>query len=83
MTKNNTKNPSLDQYPSGEIAEKTYHVEDYQSSNTVDKGLALSHEMTMDDYYEGNNGGKIDAFAGHAAKEIPTNGYEGVFPNKK
>ncbi|MEN2766788.1 YozQ family protein [Ornithinibacillus xuwenensis] len=43
-----------------EVAEKQYDVTGYQSSNQVEKGMAITHEQATDAYTEGTIEAKID-----------------------
>ncbi|MBU9722196.1 MULTISPECIES: YozQ family protein [Bacillaceae] len=64
------------------VAEKSYHVFDYTSSNESDKGLAITHEQVSDTFTEGTIDGKIDKLkkngelANHHGEEIPRKGFD-------
>ncbi|WP_164217441.1 YozQ family protein [Virgibacillus sp. YIM 98842] len=49
---------------SSKIADKTYDVSDYESNESVDKGMAITHEQVSDNYMEGTIDGKIDEVDG-------------------
>ena len=63
------------------VAEKTYDVSDYQSTDPVDQGLAITHEQVSDDYMEGTIDAKInkvnkdDELESHQGKDIPRTGF--------
>ncbi len=58
----------------GNIAEKTYHPSDYESSSITSQGLAMTHEQVSDNYMEGTNDGKIDEIGGRRNVPIPRKG---------
>ncbi|WP_163536389.1 YozQ family protein [Gracilibacillus sp. YIM 98692] len=67
---------------SEKVAEKMYDVEDYNSQDQTEKGLAITHEQVSDDYMEGTIDGKIDRtnkndeLTSHDGEDIPRKGYE-------
>lgn len=77
MDKNN--NESIEN--AEKVAEKMYDVSDYKSNDSVDKGIAITHEQVSDDYMEGTIDAKIDKLdkngqlKSHKGEEIPRRGY--------
>jgi hypothetical protein len=58
------------------IAGRQYEVEDYQRSDTLSAGLALTHEQVSDTYTEGEINAVIDNQDDGTEIKIPRKGYE-------
>jgi hypothetical protein len=58
------------------IAGRQYEVEDYQRSDTLSAGLAMTHEQVSDTYTEGEIHAVIDDQDDGKETQIPRKGYE-------
>ncbi|WP_226035987.1 YozQ family protein [Aquibacillus saliphilus] len=78
MAKNNKK---VSQQDANKVAEKTYDPSDYQSTDQLSQGTAITHEQASDGYTEGSIDGKIDSVGkdgklnGKKGEDIPREGY--------
>ncbi|MDL4842674.1 YozQ family protein [Aquibacillus rhizosphaerae] len=79
MAKNNVKKVS--QEDTNKVAEKMYDNSDYEASDLIDMGTAITHEQASDDYTEGTIDGEIDSvnenggLKSDKGKEIPREGF--------
>ncbi|ADU31704.1 YozQ family protein [Evansella cellulosilytica] len=78
MHKNKVTHEQIDK-----VAEKTYEVNQYNSKDETENGLAVTHEQVSDAYTEGTIDAKIDEVnengqktSGKAGREIPRKGFE-------
>lgn len=64
------------------VAEKKYDVSDYDRTDQLSKGMAITHEQVSDGYVEGTIDGKIDktnedgGLISHEGKDIPRKGHK-------
>jgi hypothetical protein len=72
MTKKKEKNSYL---TSDAVAENSYQPSDYQSSEEVEQGLAITHEQVSDAYMEGTVDAGIPEQRGKT-NEVPKEGFE-------
>lgn len=59
-----------------EIAGRTYHTPDYQRSDELSNGLAVTHEQASDSYAVGEIGVKNDNKANEEKAEMTKRGYQ-------
>lgn len=78
MAKNNKK---VSQKDANKVAEKMYDPSDYNATNELDQGTAITHEQATDAYTEGSINGKIDdvnengGLKSDQGEDIPREGY--------
>lgn len=64
------------------VAGKTYQASDYEQSDQLSKGMAITHEQVSDGYTEGTIDGKIDrtnendALISHDGEKMERKGYK-------
>jgi hypothetical protein len=59
-----------------EIAGRTYHTSDYQRSDELSNGLAVTHEQASDSYAVGEIGLKEDNKSDEEKAELTKRGYQ-------
>ncbi|WP_078552615.1 YozQ family protein [Bacillus alkalicellulosilyticus] len=58
------RNEKLSQTDADQVATNSYEPSNYNSSNDIDQGLAMTHEQVSDAYVEGTIDGEIDEYRG-------------------